>query len=140
MTTTTPSDASASANPALSDSQALVRDFLSANPDLASQQLGTPQVMTGRFTNAEWASQIQETVRDVLEVVGKAGEGKKYEVPKIGSREFAQTIDHTLLKLEATGSQIDGLCAEARTEGFKVCGIGFVFLLLAGLGWNWRDE
>jgi hypothetical protein len=41
-----------------------------------------------------------------------------------------------LLKLEATGPQIDGLCAEARTEGFKVCGrflsaVALVFVLAA---------
>lgn len=126
MTTTASSEASASASAndaPPNESQILVRDFLAANPQLSSSQLGNVQVMTGRFTNAEWADQIAETTRGVLAEVGKTEkEGRrKYEVPKVGEREFAKTIDHTLLKLDATAGQIDGLCAEARTERFKVC-------------------
>lgn len=38
------------------------------------------------------------------------------------SREIARTIDHTLLKAEATREQIEALCAEARQHGFAtVC-------------------
>jgi deoxyribose-phosphate aldolase len=38
------------------------------------------------------------------------------------SRELARTIDHTLLKPEATREQIEALCAEAREHGFAtVC-------------------
>jgi len=38
------------------------------------------------------------------------------------SREIARTIDHTLLKAEATRAQIEQLCAEAREHGFAtVC-------------------
>ncbi len=38
------------------------------------------------------------------------------------SREIARTIDHTLLKPEATRAQIEQLCAEAREHGFAtVC-------------------
>jgi deoxyribose-phosphate aldolase len=38
------------------------------------------------------------------------------------SREIARTIDHTLLKAEATREQIEVLCAEARQHGFAtVC-------------------
>ena len=38
------------------------------------------------------------------------------------SREIARTIDHTLLKPEATHAQIEQLCAEAREHGFAtVC-------------------
>lgn len=63
---------------------------------------------------------IAETQKKV--VVSKDGGGKKYPAPQPGSKEFAQTIDHTLLKLDVTASQIDALCSEARTEGFKsVC-------------------
>jgi deoxyribose-phosphate aldolase len=37
-------------------------------------------------------------------------------------RDIARTIDHTLLKPEATGEQIEALCAEARQHGFAtVC-------------------
>jgi deoxyribose-phosphate aldolase len=34
---------------------------------------------------------------------------------------MAKTVDHTVLKLDATSAQIDSLCSEARTEDFKVC-------------------
>jgi deoxyribose-phosphate aldolase len=81
--------------------------------------------MTDRYTNEEWKQQIEETQKRVQ--VDKA---RKYEVPKVGSRELAKTIDHTLLKLDAGREQIDALCSEARTEGFKVCG----FLLCS---WIW---
>jgi deoxyribose-phosphate aldolase len=38
-------------------------------------------------------------------------------------KELAKTVDHTVLKLDATAPVIDGLCSEARTENFKVRGI-----------------
>ncbi|KAF2802964.1 aldolase [Mytilinidion resinicola] len=73
-------------------------------------------VMTDRYTNAEWAVQIAETQKNVVAKL------EPRAVPKLNSREFAQTIDHTLLKLDATATQIDALCSEARIEGFKsVC-------------------
>jgi deoxyribose-phosphate aldolase len=75
-------------------------------------------IMTDRYTNEEWAQQIAETQRVVME---KLGTKRKYDAPTPGSRAFAETIDHTLLKLDATPTQIDALCSEARTEGFKVC-------------------
>lgn len=72
--------------------------------------------MTDRYTNAEWAAQIAETQKVVVR------QDKAWPVPAAGSHEFAQTIDHTLLKLDATAAQIDAQCAEARQEGFKsVC-------------------
>jgi len=78
--------------------------------------------MTDRYTNAEWAAQIAETQKKVV-----VRQDKAWPVPAAGSREFAQTIDHTLLKLDATAAQIDALCAEARQEGFKV---GFVMFAM----------
>jgi deoxyribose-phosphate aldolase len=42
-------------------------------------------------------------------------------------KQLALTVDHTVLKLDATSVAIDGLCSEARTEGFKVC--FFIFLV-----------
>ncbi|KAF2273650.1 deoxyribose-phosphate aldolase, partial [Westerdykella ornata] len=109
--------------PPLNPSEKLVREYLLSNPQFSSSALGKVQVMTGRYTNREWAEQIAETQKKVFELVElERKQGKRYEVPKIGSEEFARTIDHTLLKLEATESQIDALCSEARTEGFKsVC-------------------
>ncbi|KAF2202226.1 aldolase [Delitschia confertaspora ATCC 74209] len=80
-------------------------------------EIGNLLMMTDRYTNEEWAAQIAETQKKV--VVNK---DVVHPRPAIGSREFAETIDHTLLKLDATPSQIDALCSEARTEGFKsVC-------------------
>ncbi|KAF2751707.1 aldolase [Sporormia fimetaria CBS 119925] len=119
----TPKDSSnsSSSNSNSNSFTPILRDFLSQHPELRSQTLGTPAIMTDRYTNAEWAKQIAETVKKV----GLDGSGvqvAKCEAPKAGSREFAKLIDHTLLKLDATQAQIDGLCAEARTEGFKsVC-------------------
>jgi len=70
--------------------------------------------MTTRYTDEEWVTFIEEVERDV--VVAK----EPYPYPKIGSREFAKTIDHTLLKLDAKSVQIDALCAEARVHEFAV--------------------
>lgn len=98
------------------DSEILIRDFLRDNPQL-DKELGDIEVMTDRYTNEEWAAQIAETQKKVkAELSAK----RKYEAPQIGSKEFAETIDHTVLKLDATTKAIDDLCAEARTEGFKV--------------------
>ncbi|MCJ1308314.1 hypothetical protein MMC25_001967 [Agyrium rufum] len=45
-----------------------------------------------------------------------------YDKSTLGSVELAQTIDHTLLKLDATREQIDQLCNEAIQHKFKsVC-------------------
>ncbi|KAF2789077.1 aldolase, partial [Melanomma pulvis-pyrius CBS 109.77] len=105
---------SATATPTAS--QILVQDFLATNPALDSE-LGDIETMTDRYTNEEWAGQIAETQKRVQ--VDKA---RKHEAPAVGSKELAETIDHTVLKLDATGAQIDALCSEARTEGFKsVC-------------------
>lgn len=40
--------------------------------------------------------------------------------PDIDKIDIARTIDHTLLKLDATPKQIDELCAEARVANFAV--------------------
>ncbi|KAF2763963.1 deoxyribose-phosphate aldolase [Teratosphaeria nubilosa] len=68
-----------------------------------------------RYTDDEWASFI-----DALEI--KVEEGKKYARPQLGGEQFSQTIDHTLLNLDAKAMQIDALCCEACVEGFAtVC-------------------
>jgi hypothetical protein len=118
----------ASAKKSPTESEVLVREFLAANPDLNSKKEhiykmvhspglagAHPATATDRYTNQEWAAQIQETQKKV-----KGDAEKRYESPRVGSKEFAETIDHTVLKLDATPSQIDALCSEARTEGFKV--------------------
>ncbi|KAF2132173.1 aldolase [Dothidotthia symphoricarpi CBS 119687] len=107
----------------LTESEVFIRGFLAANPALDAD-LGPIEVMTDRYTNAEWAAQIEETQKAVL----KAVEARKvYQGPQMRNgqealKELAKTIDHTVLKLDTTQSAVDGLCSEARTEDFKsVC-------------------
>lgn len=105
----------------LTESEVLIRGFLAANPALDTE-LGPIEVMTDRYTNAEWAAQIKETQKMVLKEVEKR---KVYEGPEMRNgrealKQLAKTIDHTVLKLDTTQSAVDGLCSEARTEDFKV--------------------
>lgn len=111
----------------LTESEVLIRGFLAANPALDAE-LGPIEIMTDRYTNEEWAAQIAETQKAVLKEVESGERAEKvYEGPKMrnGSealKELAKTVDHTVLKLDATSAQIDSLCSEARTEDFKsVC-------------------
>jgi deoxyribose-phosphate aldolase len=77
-------------------------------------------------TDEEWASAIERKVAQVL----ADGSGTDYAPAiTVPDKLFAQTIDHTLLKPDATPAQIDGLCEEARKYGFKVF-ISHIFLLL----------
>jgi deoxyribose-phosphate aldolase len=78
--------------------------------DTTSHQTMAP---TTRYTDPEWTNIIASTVSAV-----KSSERPKYPLPK----SIPGTIDHTLLKLDATPEQIDNLCAEARVHGFAtVC-------------------
>lgn len=70
--------------------------------------------MTNRYTDDEWIGIIADTQQHVT--VSE----RPHPCPKPGSPDFARTIDHTLLKLDATSKQIDDLCAEARVAGFAV--------------------
>jgi hypothetical protein len=70
--------------------------------------------MTTRYTNEEWTRFIAKVERDV-QVTDAV-----YPCPKLGSKAFAKTIDHTLLKLEAKLPQFDAVCSEARVDGFAV--------------------
>lgn len=111
--------------PQPTESETHIREFLSANPAL-DKELGEVEVMTGRYTNEEWAAQISETQRNVLAEVSErrseGGKGWKYAAPGPASPELAKTVDHTVLKLDAKEAQIDALCAEARVDNFKsVC-------------------
>jgi deoxyribose-phosphate aldolase len=49
----------------LTESEVVIRGFLAANPELD----GDVEVMTDRYTNEEWAAQIDETTRAVLKEV-----------------------------------------------------------------------
>ena len=110
------------------ESEVLISDFLAANPTLDSE-LGSIEIMTDRYSNEEWAEQIAETQKAVLEEVKSGERAKKvYEGPEMRNgnealKKLAKTVDHTVLKLDATSAQIDSLCSEARTEDFKVCEI-----------------
>jgi len=68
--------------------------------------------MTTRYTDEEWTAIIDDVARHVH--ISQT----PYSTPATSSAEFARTIDHTLLKLDATSKQIDALCAEARIAGF----------------------
>lgn len=109
----------------LTESEVLIRGFLAANPALDSE-LGDIEIMTDRYTNEEWAAQIADTQNAVLKEVESGERAKKvYEGPRMRNgkealKELAKTVDHTVLKLDATSAQIDSLCSEARTEDFKV--------------------
>ncbi|KAF1841612.1 deoxyribose-phosphate aldolase [Cucurbitaria berberidis CBS 394.84] len=111
----------------LTESEVLIRGWLAANPALGSS-LGPVATMTDRYTNQEWKSQIDETVKNVMKEVNSGERARKlYEGPRMRNgeealKELAKTVDHTVLKLDATSTQIDTLCSEARIEGFKsVC-------------------
>ena len=70
--------------------------------------------MTTRYTQDEWLAIIDQAQKRVPST------RVQYKAPNIGTKEFAKTIDHTLLKLDATKEQIDMLCEEARKHDFKV--------------------
>ena len=80
-----------------------------------------------RYTQDEWLAIFDQAVHH-LSINTRIG----YDTPRIGTTAFAETIDHTLLKVEATGEQVDVLCGEARRYGFKV-GLFFVFFAAVDL-------
>lgn len=68
---------------------------------------------------------IDGKIAEVLTAIQQADGSVVNHAPHIDSPScpgFAQTIDHTLLKPDATAEQIDRLCEEAKRFGFKVCG------------------
>ena len=70
--------------------------------------------MTGRNTTQEWLAAMEQAEKSIPSTF------PQYKAPGLGSEEFSQSIDHTLLKLEATHLQIDELCEEAKKHNFKV--------------------
>ena len=90
----------------------------SSSSPFPSAEAGSSQIsMTTRYTDSEWAAIIEATESNVLSAITQIAKA----VPPVDSPEFAQTIDHTLLKIESTRSNIDDLCSEARIAGFAVC-------------------
>lgn len=71
--------------------------------------------MTTRYTQDEWLDIIDRAQKSMPDTTIH-----QYKAPNIGTKEFAKTIDHTLLKLDATREQIDKLCEEAKFHDFKV--------------------
>lgn len=70
--------------------------------------------MTTRYTDDEWETIINQAERNLPSTP------VEYKAPNLGSEEFAKTIDHTILKLDATKEQVDAICEEARRFHFKV--------------------
>ena len=70
--------------------------------------------MTTRYTQAEWGTIINEAEKDI------PSSFPEYKAPILGTPDFANCIDHTLLKLDANKNQIDELCEEAKTHQFRV--------------------
>lgn len=72
--------------------------------------------MTTRYTQDEWLAIFDQADQNL------PSGPLEYKAPSVGTATFAKTIDHTLLKLEATGKQVDTLCEEAKRYNFKsVC-------------------
>lgn len=70
--------------------------------------------MTNGNTNEEWLNLIEKADK------GVPTKFREYKAPGLGTPEFAECIDHTLLKLDATKRQIEELCEQARIFRFKV--------------------
>ena len=70
--------------------------------------------MTTRYTDDEWETIIDKAEENLPKIP------VEYKAPTVGSEEFAKTIDHTILKLDATKEQVDAICEEARRFNFKV--------------------
>ena len=71
--------------------------------------------ITSRYSQDEWLAMFDQTEQNL------SNSPIHYKAPNVETEAFAKTIDHTLLKLEATGEQVDILCEEARRHNFKVC-------------------
>ena len=70
--------------------------------------------MTTRYTEDEWRAIINQAEQ------GLPKSPREYKAPYLGSEDFAKTIDHTILKLDASEEQVDTVCEEARRFHFKV--------------------
>jgi len=57
--------------------------------------------MTTRYTQDDWIAIFDEAEQAL------PGRFPEYKVPAVGSPAFADTIDHTILKLGATQEDID---------------------------------
>ncbi|KAF2724641.1 aldolase [Polychaeton citri CBS 116435] len=81
------------------------------------------------YANSEWSTFFAEVSK------GLDTTSSPRDYPGISSADFNKTIDHTLLKVEAKGEQIDELCSEARTAVFATVCVrpGFVARAVSNL-------
>lgn len=70
-------------------------------------------------TNDEWEAVIEAKVAEVVADTSLTNYASNITT---ADKSFALTVDHTLLKPDATPSQVDMLCDEAIKYGFKVFG------------------
>lgn len=70
-------------------------------------------------TNDEWEAVIEAKVAEVVADTSLTNYASNITT---ADKSFALTVDHTLLKPDATPSQVDLLCDEAIKYGFKVSG------------------
>lgn len=70
-------------------------------------------------TNDEWEAVIEAKVAEVVADTSLTNYASNITT---ADKSFALTVDHTLLKPDATPSQVDMLCDEAIKYGFKVSG------------------
>ncbi|PPR01556.1 hypothetical protein CVT24_005882 [Panaeolus cyanescens] len=79
------------------------------------------------WTEEEWSSFIQEKVDQVLSNLDSPT-SPLADLTSASDRRFPLTIDHTLLKQDATPDQIDALCDEAIKYDFKSCCVNGIFV------------
>ena len=85
--------------------------------DIERGRMSTPS-SGGPSLSAEDINRIADRVRQLIQEQGGTGRA----TPAIPAERVAGLIDHTLLKPEATGADIQRLCDEARRHGFfSVC-------------------
>lgn len=75
-----------------------------------------PLISSVPSSDADWQKLAEET-QSKLVIDEASGQGL---VSKLTCESLAKTVDHTLLKLDATEAQIDALCEEAKTDKFAV--------------------
>ncbi|KAL1631867.1 hypothetical protein SLS56_004229 [Neofusicoccum ribis] len=77
-----------------------------------------PLISSVPSSDADWQKLAEET-QSKLVIDEASSQGL---VSKLTCESLAKTVDHTLLKLDATEAQIDALCEEAKTDKFAtVC-------------------
>ncbi|TFK37478.1 hypothetical protein BDQ12DRAFT_685377 [Crucibulum laeve] len=77
-------------------------------------------------TNQEWTPLIQKKISEVFADYSNVN-APLSSITSPEDPSFALTIDHTLLKPDATKAQVDALCDEALKYGFKSCCVNGVY-------------